>query len=450
MADPTHDKANAAGAEGAIAVDGAAVFARVSLRLLPFLFLLYMANILDRVNLGFAKLQMMPLLNLSESAYALGGSIFYIGYFALEVPSNLMLRRMGARLWLGRIIISWGVISTAMMFIQGPVSLYVLRSLLGIAEAGFFPGIIYYLSGWFPARERARAVSRFMTASALSGVIGQPLSGGIMHFLDEAGGLRGWQWVFLIEGVPTILLGFMVLYYLTDRPADAHWLSPDERDWLTERMNAEERHREERHGLTLWQTAADPRVWLLAAIYFTVSMGANSYGLYGPTIVQTRFPDANKLEIGLLGALPALTAAICMVLVGSHSDRSGERRWHVALPAFAAAGGWAITAATESPVVSLIGMAIAYAGMMSMLAPFWSLPTSFLSGAAAAGGIAFINALGNLGGFVAPNVIGQVKELTGGLEGGMWFLAAAMALGGVLPLFARHDASLEGSDRVTR
>jgi ACS family tartrate transporter-like MFS transporter len=424
----------------------AAVFRKVSLRLLPFIFLLYMANILDRVNVGFAKLDMLPDLQMSDAAYALGGSIFYIGYFLFEVPSNLMLRRMGARVWIGRIIISWGIISTCMMFVTGPVSFFVLRALLGIAEAGFFPGIIYYLSCWFPARTRARAMSRFMTASALSGVVGQPLSGALMHYLDQVGGLRGWQWVFLVEGIPTVLLGLFALYYLTDRPGQADWLAPEERDWLAARMDAEERHREERHGLTLWQTLGDGRVWLLAAIYFMVSMGANSYGLYGPTILSMRLPDANKLQIGLVGALPALAAAACMVVVGWSSDRTRERRAHVGIPAFVSVVGWVLAASTQDLVLSVLGLAIAYAGMMSMLAPFWSLPTSFLSGAAAAGGIAFINSLGNLGGFVAPNVIGRIQTQTDRLEGGMWFLAGGMVLGGILPFFLRHDSSLDRKD----
>ncbi len=255
-----------------------ATLRRVSLRLLPFLFLLYVFNILDRVNVGFARLQMMQDLQLSEEAYGLGVSVFFLGYFVFEVPSNLMLRRMGARRWLAHILISWGVLSASMMFVTGPASFYLLRLLLGLAEAGFFPGIILYLSYWFPARERARAVSRFMTGSAVTGIFGNPLSGAILHYLGGVGGLAGWQWLFLLEGLPTILLGIVALFYLTDRPEQASWLAPVQRDWLAAHMNREEQHRQQHHRLTLLQALMQPRVLLLCAIYFSVSMGANSFG----------------------------------------------------------------------------------------------------------------------------------------------------------------------------
>ncbi|MGH7224110.1 MAG: MFS transporter, partial [Gemmataceae bacterium] len=377
----------------------------VSLRLLPFLFLLYVCNILDRVNLGFARLQMMEDLNMSEGVYGLGFSVFYLGYFLFEVPSNLMLRRMGARRWIGRILLSWGLISSAMMFVRGPASFYLLRFLLGLAEAGFFPGIILYLSYWFPARERARAVSRFMTGSAVTGIVGNPISGAILNHLGGTAGLKGWQWLFLLEGLPTVLLGVLALFYLTDRPEQASWLTPAQRDWLTARMKQEERHREQHHRLTLLQALAQPRILLLCALYFTVSMGANSFGAYAPQIVKDHFAGANEQRVGLLMAVPSLGAIVGMIVVGVHSDRTGERRWHVAGPAFVAALGWLMAARLQSPWLILMGLVLAHTGMLSMLAPFWALPTSFLSGAAAAGGIAFINAVGNLGGFVGPNII---------------------------------------------
>ena len=416
---------------------------KVTLRLIPFLFLLYMVNILDRINVGFARLQMLADLEMSEQAYALGGSVFFVGYFLFEVPSNLILRRTGARLWIGRIMISWGFISCGMMLVQGPVSFYVARFLLGMAEAGFFPGMILYLSYWFPARERARAVSRFMTASALTGILGGPVSGALLQFTDQIGGLAGWQWLFLVEGLPSVLLGCLVLAYLPDRPANATWLTPAERAWLAERIRKEESHRETRHGLTLLQAFAMPRVWLLCLIYFTVAMGSNSFGLYLPTLVEGHFTNLNRFQIGLVSAVPNLAAIVAMTLVGSHSDRTGERRWHVAGAAAVGALGWSVLACADSPWLGLLGLALAQMGMLSMLAPFWSLPTSFLSGAAAAGGIAFINAVGNLGGFVAPNVIGAVKEETGSYAGAQFFLACALLVGGLLALRARHDASLE-------
>lgn len=424
-----------------------AVLWKVSLRLLPFLFLLYVLNILDRVNVGFARLQMLEDLGLDpvagERVYGFGFGVFYIGYCVFEVPSNLMLRRFGARRWIARILISWGFISAGMMFIQQPWHFYLLRFLLGFAEAGFFPGIILYLSYWFPARQRARAVARFMTGSAVTGVVGLPLSGAIMQYMNGVGGLGGWQWLFLLEGMPTVVLGIVTLYYLTDRPEQARWLSDRERTWLADHMRQEEAYREERHGLTFWQTLANGRVWLLCLVYFMVSVGANSYGAFLPKVLEDRFAGINKFQIGLLGALPALVTVAGMILAGAHSDRTGERRWHVAVPAFLASTGWVLAVWAPSPWLVLACLALAYVGMMSMLAPFWSLPTSFLSGAAAAGGIAFINSVGNLGGFAGPFAISQVKAATDSFSGGFLILATAMAACGALALLARHDSALE-------
>ena len=424
-----------------------AVMWKVSLRLLPFLFLMYVLNILDRVNVGFARLGMLADLGLDEETgekvFGLGVSIFYIGYFVFEVPSNLMLKRTGARRWLARILISWGIISASMMFINSPGSFYLLRFLLGVAEAGFFPGVILYLSYWFPARQRAKAVARFMTGSAVTGLVGQPLSGAIMQYMTGVGGLAGWQWLFLLEGLPTALLGVAALFYLTDRPEDAQWLQPAERDWLAERMRREEKHREQQHGFTLLQAMAEPRVWVLCMVYFTVSMGANTYGTFLPKILEERFAGIDKFQIGLLGAIPSIVTIVGMVLIAMHSDATGERRWHVAMPAFLAATGWILAAYTTSPWLVLGCLILAHLGMLSMLPPFWSLPTSFLSGAAAAGGIALINSVGNLGGFVAPNVMSQVKAATGSFTGGFLFLAVALIFGGFLALAARHDSTLE-------
>ena len=318
----------------------AAILWKVSLRLIPFLFVLYVMNILDRINVGFAKLQMLGDLGMNGQVYAIGAGIFYIGYFLFEVPSNLMLRRVGARRWIARILLSWGLISAAMLFVKNAWSFYLLRFLLGLAEAGFFPGIILYLSYWFPARQRAKAVARFMTGSAVTGIIGNPLSGFIMDAMNNVAGLRGWQWLFLLEGIPSMLLGVAALFYLTDGPALASWLPASERNWLTERMRREERHREQRHGESLLQTMANPRVWLLCLLYFTVAMGSNSFGLYLPTLIEGQFTAASTTRIGLLAAVPSIATMVAMVLVAMHSDRTGERRWHVAGSAFLAAAGW--------------------------------------------------------------------------------------------------------------
>ncbi len=422
----------------------AAVVAKVTLRLIPFLFLLYVINILDRANIGIARLQMVDTLHiLSEEAYALGAGIFYVGYLVFEVPSNLMLSRLGARTWIARILMSWGVISACMMFVTGPWSFAMLRVLLGVAEAGFFPGIILYLSQWFPARERARAVAIFMAAGLIAGIVGNPISGAILQFMDQTGGLAGWQWVFLLEGIPAIVLGFVTLFYLTDRPEQAQWLTPAERALLVGRMEAEEKQREQRHGMTLLRALADPRVWLLIAVYFTVAMADNSFGFYLPTLLKSRFSDYTDFQIGFLAAVPSIVAIVGMIVIGIHSDRTGERRWHVAGPAFLAAAGWILTTLDSSPWFFLLALAVTLMGMRSMLPTFWALPTAFLSGSAAAGGIALINSVGNIGGLIGPNVIGQVKATTGSYTAGLWMMAGAMSVGGLLALLARHEATAE-------
>jgi ACS family tartrate transporter-like MFS transporter len=444
----------------------ARVLSRVAWRLIPFLALLYIFNILDRGNVGFARLTMQADLGMSKAMFDLGYGIFYVGYLAFEVPANLLLRRFGARRWIARIMISWGVVSCAMMLVTGPWSFYVLRILLGVAEAGFFPGIILYLTYWFPARERARVLALFMTAIPLAGVLGNPLSGAVMEYLHGAGGLKGWQWLFLVEGVPSVLLGFVVLFYLTDRPAEARWLTPAEEAWLSGRLQQEEHHRAQRHGSDLLRALVDGRVWLLICVYFTVAVTSNAAGSYFPQLISERFwartnladplvvaglaglgasplgdgsllatsalapPSPSKLVVGLLGALPHLSAMVGMILLGAHSDRTGERRGHVAFAALLGAGGWALAALTSSPWLGLLGFCLAQTGMMSMLPCFWALPTSFLSGVAAAGGIALINSVANIGGFLGPTILGQF---------GLWAMAATLVAGALLVLCLRRE-----------
>ncbi len=415
------------------------VFRKVALRLIPFLFLLYVVNILDRVNVGFARLSMLNDLGLSEGVFSFGAGVFYLGYMLFEVPSNLILHRMGARRWISRIMISWGVISACMLFVWDEWSFYGLRILLGVAEAGFFPGMILYISYWFPERERARAVAFFMMGSPISGLVSGPLSGGLMQYTNGIAGLAGWQWLFLVEGVPAVVLGVVTWFYLTDRPEQARWLSTAEREWLSARMSREERGRETRHGLSKLRAMADPRVWLLTSLYFTLAMGSNAFGNYVPKILNDKFADSREFELGFLTALPYLVAVIAMFLVGAHSDRTGERRWHVAISAFVAATGWFLSGYLTSPWLVLISLTLAQAGMMSMMGPFWSMATSFLSGTGAAGGIAVINTVGNLGGFLAPNVFGKFKEVTGSFSGGLLSMAATLLIGGVLALVVRHD-----------
>lgn len=423
----------------------AAVFRKVSLRLVPFLFLLYVINLIDRTNIGMTRLQMVDRQNiLSEEAYALGAGIFYVGYLFFEVPSNLILLRMGARAWIARILVSWGLISSAMMFVSGPWSFGILRVLLGVAEAGFFPGIIFYLNNWFPARMRARTVAHFMLGGVIAPMAGNPLSGFLLEFMDGIGGLWGWQWVFLLEGLPAVALGFITLAYLTDRPDQARWLTPAERTWLSQQIE-EDRSRQphsRRHSLTA--ALGDLRVWLLIAVYFTAAMGDNSYGFYIPTFLKSQFPDWPPSRIGLLAAVPSVIAMAGMVLVGRSSDRSGERRWHVACSAFAGASGWLMIALVASGRLTVPGLdsrwlfvagaAVTLTGTKCMLPTFWTLPPSFLSGAAAAGGIALINSVANLGGMLGPNIIGRVKVESGSFTIGYLILAAVLFLGGLLVL----------------
>jgi ACS family tartrate transporter-like MFS transporter len=408
----------------------AAALRKATWRLVPFLCLLYVFNILDRGNVGFARLTMREDLGLSEAVFNLGYGIFYLGYLVFEVPANLLLRRVGARRWIARIMVSWGLVSCATLVVTGPGSFYAVRILLGVAEAGFFPGIILYLTYWFPARERARVTAYFMLAIALSGIVGNPLSGAIMQYLDGAGGLRGWQWLFLLEGAPSVLLGFAVLFALPDGPEQARWLTDEERAALTARLRQEEQHRARRHAGDLLRAAVDGRVWLLICLYFTVAVGANASGAYLPKLISGHFEEASKFEVGLLSALPHVCAMAAMTLVAASSDRTGERRGHVAFAALAAAAGWAVSASATSPWAALAGFCLAQAGMMSMLPTFWALPTAFLSGAAAAGGIALINSVANLGGLLGPNLLGWF---------GLWAMAGTLAVGAALALCVPPD-----------
>lgn len=392
----------------------------VAWRIVPFICLLYVLNILDRANVGFARLAMQDDLGLSRATFDLGYGMFYVGYILFEVPSNLLMRRFGARRWIARIMITWGLVSAATMFARDVWTFYALRILLGIAEAGFFPGIILYLSDWFPDRQRARMTAFFMLAIGLSNVLGNPVSGWIMDHFDGRNGWHGWQWLFLLEGLPTSLVGIAVLFYLQDSPRDAKWLSDDQRQWLIEHLAQEDRQRRLLHGPDRWQAMLQPRVWLLIAIYFTVAVGSNAGGAYFPTLIKEQYQHASNFQIGLLTALPHLCAIVVMSLVGISSDRTGERRWHLAGSALLAAGGWSLVAWRPSPAIALVGLCLAQAGMMSMLPVFWTLPGAFLSGIAAAGGIALINSVANIGGFFGATILGQL---------GLWSMVAILLFG---------------------
>jgi MFS transporter, ACS family, tartrate transporter len=408
----------------------ATVYTRVRRKLLPFLFVLYVTAYLDRINVGFAALQMNRQLGLSEAVFGFGAGIFFIGYFLLEVPSNLILQRIGARVWISRIMISWGVVALAMMLTRGSKSFYLLRFLLGAAEAGFFPGIIFYLTHWFAARERAHAISTFMTATQVAGVIGGPLSG-LLLAMDGVWKLAGWQWLFLAEGLPAVMLGVAAASYLPDNPTDAGWLNPDERRILIRNLALERESRAAESSRTLAQALASGRVWLLALLYFTIVFGHYGIALWLPQMLKT-FGGLSDLEVGLLSSIPFLVAAIAMVLVGKHSDSQQERRWHLALSAFVGGIALAASAASHTALFSLVAISIAAAGVSSTAGPFWTLPSGFLDGAAAAGGIALINSTGNLAGFVGPSVVGLIRQLTHSFAGGLLAMSAAVLIAGVL------------------
>jgi ACS family tartrate transporter-like MFS transporter len=408
---------------------------KIRRRLIPFMFVLYIVSYLDRINVGFAALQMNDALGFGPAVYGLGAGIFFLSYVAFEVPSNLILARVGARVWIARIMISWGLISAAMMFVRGPASFYTLRFLLGAAEAGFFPGMILYLTYWFPVAERANAMALFITATAVAGVIGGPVSGALLR-LDAMGGLAGWQWMFLIEGLPAVLLGFAVLVYLPNGPHEAPWLSADERAWLSQRLEAERAARPEKHEYTLRQALTNGRVWLLAILYFSLVMGLYGISFWLPQIVQS-LSGLDEFLVGVVSAVPYLVAAVGMVAIGRHSDRAGERTWHVAGPAFVAAAGFVLSAFTMHPVAALFVLSLTALGIWGALGPFWTLPTAFLSGTAAAGGIALVNSVGNIGGFAGPFLMGFVRDRTGSFAGALMALAAILAAGGFLALRLR-------------
>jgi len=414
--------------------------ARASARLVPFLILCFFVAYLDRVNVGFAALTMNRDLGLSAAAYGFGAGVFFITYSLFEVPSNLLLERMGARRWIARIMLTWGILSGATAFIQGETSFYAVRMLLGIAEAGFFPGIIFYLTLWFPAVYRARIIGAFLAAVPLATVIGAPVSGLLLGF-DGVMGLRGWQWLFLLEAVPALILSVVVFFYLTDRPADATWLAPEERAWLVSRLRQEQQKRESVRTYNVVQALCNPKVLALSLVYFGAV--ANNYGLsfFLPQIVKA-FGGSNA-QAGLVTAIPYVAGAIGAVWWGRHSDATRERRFHLVAALLLGSIGIAVSTAIDDPVLKIAVLCAAGFGIFGSLPVFWTLPTAFLGGAAAAGGIALINSIGNLAGFVAPFVVGSIKDATGGFTGGLLCVSAASLVAAMIVLVLDHDRSLE-------
>ncbi|MFO7479077.1 MAG: MFS transporter [Methyloceanibacter sp.] len=400
-------------------------------RLLPFLCLCYMVNFLDRVNVGFAALAMNEDLGFSPSVYGLGAGIFFVGYILFEVPSNLALQRFGARIWIARIMISWGIVATAMALVHDEASFYVLRLLLGIAEAGFFPGIILYLTYWFPARERARVVSLFMAAVPLATVAGGPVSGALLE-LHGLWGLAGWQWLFIIEGLPAVLLGVVVLFVLDDGPGEARWLSQEERQALAATLAAEAKATREVGYAGLGQALTRPRVLVLGLLFFCIVSGLYGIGFWMPQVIQTY--GLEPLQIGFLTAIPYLAAAIFMVLWGARSDRTGERIWHIALPLLIGGAAFAWSAFTGSLSLTMLALTLATLGIYAAVGTFWSLPTAILTGTGAAVGLALVNSMGNVAGLVSPVLIGVIRQTTGSFTWALLYLAGAMLLGALIVL----------------
>ena len=407
------------------------VLRKITLRIVPFVVLLYFIAFVDRVNIGVAALTMNKDLGFSPAEFGFGAGIFFLGYFLFEVPSNLVLDKVGARIWIARVMITWGFISGAMAFVQGATSFYTLRFLLGVAEAGFFPGIILYLSYWFPARQRAAATAMFMAAAPLSTVLGSPVSGALLE-MHGILGLSGWQWMFIVEAAPAIVLGVVVLFYMTDRPEKAKWLSDEERHWLVTAMNAEAAKKAGTASHSAWRGLADPRVIALSLVYFGASAGLYTLSIWAPLIIKEF--GLSSLQVGFLNALPGVAAVIAMVLWARHSDRSGERTWHVVSACLLASLGLVLAGIADTVLAVLLTLALINIGTSSAKPPLWSMPTMFLSGSAAAAGIATINSIGNLGGFVGPAMIGWIKDLTGSFQGGLYFVAGLLVLSAVLTL----------------
>jgi D-galactonate transporter len=396
---------------------------------MPILLAGYIIAYIDRVNVSFAKLQMMSDLKFSDSVYGVGAGIFFLGYFACEIPSNIMLHKVGARIWICRVIVTWGIVSALTALVRTPVQFYMARLLLGVAEAGFFPGMILYLTYWFPAHRRAAMVALLMAGNPVSGIIGGPLSGFILHHFTNTKGFAGWQWLFILEAIPAILFGAVIFFFLDNRVVDAGWLSANEQILVAAEIQAEAATKSHR---SIGSVFTSSKVWLLCAIFFGIEMGSYAVGFWQPTIIrQTGVKDT--FTIGLLTTIPYAAALITLVLTGRHSDRKRERRWHTIVPNLAAAVGFLLcTQAGSNTPFAMFGLVLAAAGVITAIAMFWALPTSLLGGNAAAAGIAFVNCTGNLGGFFSPAIIGFLKTKTGTLNSGLYLIAGCMVASSIL------------------
>jgi MFS transporter, ACS family, tartrate transporter len=419
------------------------IVSKVTWHLIPFLFLCYIIAYIDRINVGFAGLHLQKAFGVDPGRYyeiyGWGAGLFFIGYFLFEVPSNLILHKVGARIWIARIMVVWGIVSSCMMFVHTPTAFYAMRFLLGAAEAGFFPGVILYLTYWFRAQDRARTVALFVTAGTLSGFVNSPISGKLLQ-MEGILGLAGWQWLFLIEGIPAVMVGVVVLFFLPDKPEKARWLSEGEKEWLRNelendraRLGPQQKHR-------VRDVFTTGRIWLLCLLYLLLNVAGYGFEMWLPQIIKG-FSGLTDLQVGFLNAIPYLAATFAMVLIGRHSDKTGERRLHVAASAFASAIGFALSAMTGNLWLALAALTLAFCGQKGMLGPFWAFSSVVLSGTAAAAGIAWINSVGNLGGFIGPYIVGKVRTVTGSYSVALFTLSGALVLLGVLALTLKTGES---------
>jgi len=416
-------------------VDDGALYRRVAVRLMPLLLLCYVVSNLDRINVSFAKLEMMSALNLSDAVYGMGAGLFFVGYAAMEVPSNWMLHKVGARIWISRILLTWGLLSAAMALVNSAYSFYGIRFALGIAEAGLFPGVMYYLTYWFPRSRRATITSIFYLAVPIAGVSGSVLSGFIMSEMDGFLGLEGWQWMFIIEAAPAVMLAPVVYGVLPDKPADAGWLSKVEQQRLVRNLAGEQ---PDDHGGSVLQALWTPRVWHLGLILFTIVLAMYGVLFYMPTLIRDAYPSSPAV-VGLLTAIPYAVSVIMMVLASRNSDRTGERRWHLAFACFVGAVGIVLSVFTKTSIVLVIvGMCLAVGGIMMCLGIYWTLATGVFRGAQDSVSIAFVNAIGLTAGFVGPSIIGAISSWTGSTDGGMIMLAVFWLAGAALVLAYRQ------------
>ncbi|MEG1709129.1 MAG: MFS transporter [Acinetobacter sp.] len=404
---------------------------RITWRIVPFIMILYLIAYIDRVNIGFAALTMKEDLGFTASMLGFGAGIFFLGYFLFEVPSNVILHKVGARIWIARVMLTWGLIAGGMAFVESSTSFYVMRFLLGVAEAGFFPGIILYLTYWFPARHRAGVIAMFMAAAPIAVAIGSPISAALLG-MDGIMGLAGWQWMFIIEAIPAVILGVVVFFYMTDRPEKATWLKEDERNWLIKTMREEDVGKGSTQHHSILRGLINPRVLALALVYFGTSAGLYTLSIWAPQMIKEL--GVTSMTVGLVNAIPPIISVVAMVLWSRHSDRTGERTWHVAIACMTAAVGLVIAASTYNMIGLIAALTIVNVGISCSKPPLWSMPTLFLSGTAAATGIATINSIGNLGGFAGPVMIGWIKDQTGSYAGGLYFVAGLLILSTVLTL----------------